>query len=363
MGARLNLGQWSDWLEPGSHNDSRLLHSDKSDQILVCPSHLGQGYCQQIKLREDLILEISEYTLNQCLIIDTSNQSNRLEFRFSLAGADEEYSFFLPYFGIKDLGVMSSHQKTFEIRICFRLPALLTYFHEFMANLPPYTYSIAEEVIQSIYQHSNRHSTSSTERMLDHILQNEIAIDASTTFEQILTDNSYSQIPTLNYAIRQPISDSMKQIIWKILSCPYQGVNRRVYLKQKALTLVTLYLKAMLKPYSNTVDLSCICQAEKILRNQSVNPPNIEMLARQIGTNRLKLNQGFRQIYGVTPYEHLRRCRLIQARKLLTISELSIEEVAATVGYKSRSRFATAFRQDFGINPKAFQMQAWKCAS
>ncbi|MEL6332487.1 MAG: helix-turn-helix transcriptional regulator, partial [Cyanobacteria bacterium J06626_26] len=85
--------------------------------------------------------------------------------------------------------------------------------------------------------------------------------------------------------------------------------------------------------------------------------------ARKVGTNRLKLNQGFHQVYGTTPFRYLRACRLTQARRLLTTSDLPVESVAAAVGYSSRNHFAKAFRQQVGLNPKTFQMQAWQCAS
>ena len=89
----------------------------------------------------------------------------------------------------------------------------------------------------------------------------------------------------------------------------------------------------------------------------------MEKLARQVNTNRLKLNQGFHAAYGVTPYQYLRDCRLWMAKRLLTLSTLSVEQIAGAVGYSSRNHFAKAFRKQTGLNPKLFQMQAWPYAS
>jgi len=36
----------------------------------------------------------------------------------------------------------------------------------------------------------------------------------------------------------------------------------------------------------------------------------------------------------------------------------SVEEVAHAIGYTNRSKFAAAFRQKFGVNPKAFQLHS-----
>ena len=156
---------------------------------------------------------------------------------------------------------------------------------------------------------------------------------------------------------------AMEQVIGKILICPYQGITRRTYLERQALKLIGLRLNAMVPPPLNEVDSDCIYEAAQILREHCPQPPNIETLARQVGTNRLKLNQGFHQVYGTTPFSYLRNCRISRAKQLMATSELSINQVANAVGYTCRSKFATAFRKQVGINPKTFQMNMWQLVS
>lgn len=359
MVTRLVLNRWSDWLEPGSTNDSRLLHSDLSDRILVCPSHLGQGYIQEVILGDDLTLIIQNYELDRDLIIDLPNHNSSLRFSFMLTGYEARYSFCEVCFGLREIDIERSHQPIFDVQIVFTQSTFMSYLQEFMARLLPQTLEIAEQVIRSIYRYQKGYSTSNTKEMLDRIfLQDAIYADSDATLEQILSDTVYPEMLDLSNASHKLISATMEQVIGKILSCPYQGITRRVYLKQKALQLVTLYFEeAMLRSPLNKSDLDCLHQAEKILKSQSINPPTTEMLARQIGTNRFKLNQGFHQMHNTTPFGYLRDYRLRKAQRLLMTSELSVEEVAVAVGYQCRSNFATAFRQQFGINPKAFQMQ------
>ena len=373
MTTRLVLNHWQDWLEPGSPNDLRLLHADSSDRILVCPSHLGQGYIQEIPLQDDLTLFILDYTLNQDVVIDAPGECNLLEFTFHLASLEAGYSFFCPYFGDKKFEVKPARKRFFKVEVFFKHPALTTYFQAFMERLSPHSQDIVERVTQWIYRYQEGHSISINPGsinpgILNQILNIAIPPALQVTFEQLLTDALYAETIALNYVGRNPITAAMKQAIGQILSCPYQGATRRAYLECKALNLVGLHLDAMMKPRLSEADQSCIYQAASILRNNIANPPTMEALARHVGTNRFKLNQGFHQVYGVTPFGYLRDSRLMQAQRLLMISDLSIVEAAAAVGYTSRSRFATAFRQKFGINPKAFQMQAWQmrqlnCAS
>lgn len=363
MTTRLVLNHWQDWLVSGSPSDSRLFHSDTSDRILVCPPHLGQGYIQEILLRDDLTLFIHDYTLDRDVAIDALGESNLLEFDFQLASPKAGYSFFFPYFGFKEFIVKQARQRFFKVKVCFKQPALVTYFQTDMERLSPQARDIGERVIQSMYRYQGGGLISTTTGMLNRIVQGAIAPHSHLTFEHVLTDALYSEAIVFNYANRSPITPAMERAIEQIFSCPYRGATRRAYLERQALELVSLRLEAMVQPRLSEADLNCVYQAASILRTQLVNPPTLEALARQVCTNRLKLNQGFHEVYGTTPFGYLRDCRLRQAHRLLMTSDLPISEVAATVGYTNRSHFALAFRQWLGINPKAFQLQAWQWAS
>ncbi|MEO0537491.1 MAG: AraC family transcriptional regulator [Cyanobacteria bacterium P01_A01_bin.123] len=363
MTTRLVLNHWDDWLEPGSPNDSRLLHADASDRILVCPAHLGQGYFQEILLRDDVSLFIHDHMFNQDLVMDIQSQGDLLEFAFSVAGAGAGYSFLVPYFGWKTLRPKQARKRVFKVEVFFKRPTLITYLKAFMERLSPHTQAIAERIIKLMYRYHGGGSSSTPVGRLNRIFDRSIAPDPHFLFEQVAPNVLYTEALDLDYATCSMITPAMKQVIGHILSCPYQGATRRTYLERQVLKLVALRLEAMVHPPLNQADLECIHQAAAILREQAAHPPTVEALARQVSTNRLKLNRGFHNVYGTTPYEYLRDYRLSQAHRLLMISNLSIVEVAAAVGYNNRSHFALAFRQAFGINPKSFQMQAWQQAS
>jgi len=363
MTTRLALNHWTDWLVPSNPNDSRLLHADRNDRVLVCPPHLGQGYIQEILLRDDLSLFIHDYTLDQNVVIDALEQKNYLEFEFQLSGRNAGYSFFVPSFGLKELIVKPAGKPFFKVEVIFKKPTHLTYFQTFMERFSPQTRSVADRVIESLYRYHGGGLTATSAGKLDRVLQGARSPYAELPIEQILSPALYSETIVFKYANRNLMTPVMEQTIAQILSCPYGGATRRRYLERQALTLVSLHLQGMVQPQLRDVDHHCIYEAASILRKQSVNPPTVDCLARQVYTNRLKLNQGFRELYGTTPFGYLRDCRLIQARQLLMNSDLSISNVAAAVGYTCRSKFASAFRQDTGINPKTYQMQAWESAN
>ncbi|MEL6381152.1 MAG: helix-turn-helix transcriptional regulator [Cyanobacteria bacterium J06626_18] len=367
MPAQPVLNHWEDWLLPGSPSDSRLFHADTSDQVLVYPANLGRGYRQKIRLRDDLTLVILDYTLTQDVITHSLDAGDYLKFEFR---PDAGYSSFLPRFGLPNLGVTPAHRRAFEVEVIFKFPSLITYFQSFMERLSPQTRGIAERTLLALCQHRTGDTFANVISMLNRIFDRTrvskwstaIASSSPINLEHILPHDLYLEAIDLIYTMRNLHTPVINQVIGQILSCPYQGAIRRAYLERKALELVSLHLEAMVQPCLNKADLNSVYQAAAILRNQLINPPTVEILARQVHTNRLKLNRGFRQVYGTTPYGYLKDCRLNQARRLLLISELSVAKVAAAVGYTCRSKFATAFRQQMGLNPKAFQMQAWQSA-
>ena len=167
----------------------------------------------------------------------------------------------------------------------------------------------------------------------------------------------------LDHAIRPIVTPAIRKIAAQILSCPYCGDVRRQYLRDKALVLISEYLETVCQPAYPLEEMDRIYEAAAILRAKIANPPGIEELARRIYTNRLKLYQGFHTMYGTTPVGYLRSYRISVALKQFYTSTRSVSQVAAEVGYSNRSRFASAFHQLVGMNPKTFQLQLQRQAS
>ena len=147
-------------------------------------------------------------------------------------------------------------------------------------------------------------------------------------------------------------------ILRQILECPYQGELRRLFLEAKALELVALNLFESENNDKrdgsslNRQDLERVHEARHTLLERLEDPPSLTALSRLAGINRNKLNQGFKQLYGKTAFNLLRDARLSKARTLLKQTDLSLSEVAFSVGYNSQANFTKAFRAHFGQTPK-----------
>ncbi|HEY9767138.1 MAG TPA: AraC family transcriptional regulator [Coleofasciculaceae cyanobacterium] len=156
------------------------------------------------------------------------------------------------------------------------------------------------------------------------------------------------------------ITPQMQVALQQILNCPYRGAIARMYLESKVWELMALQLAQMKddnrsNQYSlKSEDRDRLYLAQQILGDRLDHPPSLTDLAQEIGLNECSLKRGFRQLFGTTVFGYLYQQRMEYARQLLQQRELNVGQVAKKVGYASQSRFATAFRKKFGINPKVF---------
>jgi AraC-like DNA-binding protein len=78
-------------------------------------------------------------------------------------------------------------------------------------------------------------------------------------------------------------------------------------------------------------------------------------LAARIGCSERHFTRMFTQHTGLAPLRYLRRIRIENARKLMAYSQLSLEEIAALVGYRDPAYFSRVFRAETGSPPSAFR--------
>ncbi len=156
-----------------------------------------------------------------------------------------------------------------------------------------------------------------------------------------------------------PISPSLQLVINSLLHSPISGPGQQLLHECKVIELL-VHLATLLSnrkqlndwliPLSSG-DLERIHAARTLLEQRMENPPTLSELSRTTGLNEFKLKRGFRQVFGTTPFGHLRTLRLEQARKYLETGEMNVYEACMAVGYSSLSNFIALFKKEFGATP------------
>lgn len=92
------------------------------------------------------------------------------------------------------------------------------------------------------------------------------------------------------------------------------------------------------------------------LSTQYAEPVSIELMAATLGFSRAYLSRVFKRHTGMTPVAFLLRLRIDHARRLLRERlELTVEQIAASVGFQDPLYFSKQFRRICGMPPTAYR--------
>lgn len=154
----------------------------------------------------------------------------------------------------------------------------------------------------------------------------------------------------------QPTIPTFSRLWDEILSADTRGRSRQLFLEAKGLELLAVLMDELslasdaMAPLS-AWDIERLEHARRLLLTRMTCPPGLPELARAVGLNEFKLKVGFRMLFDSSVFGYLRTQRMEHARRLLAQRHLSITEIAAQVGYENASKFAAAFRRQFGLSP------------
>lgn len=83
----------------------------------------------------------------------------------------------------------------------------------------------------------------------------------------------------------------------------------------------------------------------------------IKEIADQMHVSQTQLKNSFRNYYGNSVYKYIRSRKMEQAAALLAEGQLSVMEIAGMFGYENCSKFAAAFRGEYGMSPSDYRRQ------
>lgn len=109
-------------------------------------------------------------------------------------------------------------------------------------------------------------------------------------------------------------------------------------------------------PRQTTEGEQTVQQALQYLTAQYAEPITIELMAETLGYNRAYLSTLFRQHTGLTPVTFLLRLRLDKARHLLRERpELTVEQIASSVGFQDPLYFSKQFKRHYQASPTGYR--------
>lgn len=300
------------------------------------PHKIGNGTMDEFKFKSGIQLYINNYKKIKKFKAVHFGPTPIFGFRFCLSGATELY---LDCFS-KSLTVKHGESGFFYF------PSRQGFYEDMPGTQ---IYNIAILIKPSLF----------------YALMEDELYNIPITLKDSLTDNNNSCEPFNSTDI---ITPSMHMILQQIIHCPYEGISHRIFIEAKAMELIACKLD-QIKPAAHrrekdsrlcASDIDRMHYAGQLLSKDLQAPPNIIELAKAVGVSRTKFYNDFNQVYGISPTGYLRRIRIGKAKKLVKDDNLSMTQIAYSLGYSSSSHFAKAFRDYFGIPPSRYrQNEQW----
>jgi len=99
---------------------------------------------------------------------------------------------------------------------------------------------------------------------------------------------------------------------------------------------------------TSTVFISTACHY--ILKNLD-KKLTLDGIAIALGTNRSRLAADFKTVLGITVFDWLREQRLLKAKSIIISTDISVQNIALTVGFENAAHFSTLYKRYFNVSP------------
>ncbi|UQS82001.1 AraC family transcriptional regulator [Bombilactobacillus folatiphilus] len=157
-----------------------------------------------------------------------------------------------------------------------------------------------------------------------------------------------------------------KKLIQKCLSFQHKGLADEFMMQSiiyELLSGLARYHQPLIKAPTTTILHDSTKQALAYLGQHFKEPININQLCQAIGFERVYLSKLFKTDTGLTPYNYLNHLRVEYAVDLLSMTKMSVEEIAHEIGFKNVDVFIRSFKKIFHITPKQFQKRETRSQS
>lgn len=98
-----------------------------------------------------------------------------------------------------------------------------------------------------------------------------------------------------------------------------------------------------------------INEARQLMRKQAHHTLRAEDIANQLGVGYSWFRQSFKRVTGISPAQFITRLLISRAKEMLMSENISITEIAYTLGFESVGQFSTSFRKIENSTPRQFR--------
>ena len=151
--------------------------------------------------------------------------------------------------------------------------------------------------------------------------------------------------------------DELKKIILKMFQYQHLSVANQYHLQGLLYEFLACVAEGVrgTDVQEESDDNKYVREAVNFIRNSYFRGVTVAEIAEHVSVNRSYLYKLFEETFGMSPKEFLTRFQISRAKELLTWSDISIESVAWSCGYKDALSFSKVFKKTMGVSPTMYR--------
>ena len=164
--------------------------------------------------------------------------------------------------------------------------------------------------------------------------------------------------PALLLQRSSPFSIEASDIVHRVLTYHYEKEILFLYTDHyvRNLVLVLLHETGDIQSMYDEVssDVAKMYKVQKQLESDLAHAPNLDRIASDLAMSLSKLNKYFTKMFGQSPKEYWKECRLEKAADELKKPMKPVKQIAKELGYRPGT-FIDAFKKKFGMTPNEWR--------
>ena len=151
--------------------------------------------------------------------------------------------------------------------------------------------------------------------------------------------------------------EELKEIVFEMLHHTCSTAENLYYLQGKLYQFFSILARGIeIQQYSNDTKESIhVQEAIAYIKNYYSQKITVEDIANYLALNRSYLYTIFMNSLGISPKDFLTEFRISRGKEQLALTNLSVEEIAVSCGYRNSLAFGKVFKQKVGITPTQYR--------
>lgn len=160
------------------------------------------------------------------------------------------------------------------------------------------------------------------------------------------------------------LGKELEKIVFEMLQHTHSTVENLYYLQGKLYQFFSVLARGIeIQQYvDDTKESIHVQEAIAYIKNCYSKKITVEDIADYLAINRSYLYTIFKNNLGISPKDFLTEFRISRGKEQLTLTDLSVEEIAVSCGYRNSLAFGKVFKQKIGMTPTQYRNDNRKVA-